>query len=269
MPTLFTRAATCVLGFFLFTPAAMSAFPPEDPYRFLIQQTGIAQQLPSLKESIVQRARQHSRRCASESLAKIDSHPAMAAFHSNALSEQLRTLLQQSIGMTRLASVLQWYSSAAGQRIRWLESLPVLDDEYTAFAQSLASDSNWTNVRKELVQQINKNIHADEFATIVGTEIEYAALLLSACIEQESLHSNGINHEQLRADLTRKDRNLLMDIFHTETNIGIGFQLRWLTDSELREYASFTSTEKAQTFYRRLIDSLDKSLQSASNSLAH
>lgn len=258
-----------VVASLLIAQPAFSGYPPDssEPYRYLIQQTGIERQLPSLTEMAKQTAHRHSRRCNSQHTAQIDSDANWAAFDAHKLTAHMRELLKQRIGKSQLTPVLNWYASSPGQRISQLEAQPTSEDDIVSFAATLASDSNWQNVRQNLVQQINKNTRADEFGAVIGIEIEYAGLMNSACIEQAADQSDGVNREQLRADLTRKDRHVLMQIFHNDTNVGIAYQLRSLTNQQLKEYANFTSTDQAKRFFTALIQTLDQTLRTASNSL--
>ena len=120
---------------------------------------------------------------------------------------------------------------------------------------------------KELVQRIVANTQTLEFVATLSTEIEYAGIAHSGCIEKAAKPGKA-NREQMLADFTRNDKDLTAELLMSDITAETAYLFRNLTKEELTRYASYSSEDNARQFYQNLITAVQHGLKLAGDRIS-
>ncbi len=166
---------------------------------------------------------------------------------------------------TQAQNVSDWYRTDLAKKITRLEQQPIDEDDFDQFVSELTNKQRAQTDRLALINQIYENTSAGELEAIISLEIEYAGLMQSGCIEK--MESQGgeeatSNLEQVKAEIMRDDKLMMMHLFKADAIHGIAYTLRSLDNAELADYTSFTSANK--DFYQSLVSALETALKESS-----
>ena len=226
--------------------------------RNLFERTGITTQMYFLQEMVDENSQTHASRCGS--IRNGDDIPGF-----NAESVIFDTLNTFNKNHTRsLEPIEKWYQSELAKKIKAAESEPIDEPLLNSFLQSPGYQNQ---ERKKLISSIVDALQVPGFVAIVGTEVEYAGILHSGCINQAETPSEA-RREQLLADISRDDKNLTATLLRASIVLDTAYLFRNLSTEELARYEAFTSSEVGQFFYSNLINATQESLKNASDRLA-
>ncbi len=223
----------------------------------LLESTGVVKQIESLKEFVIQSSQSNVERCG------VSPAPgtALPSFnHDSILYDTLRFF--DPIDPADMGTLLDWYQNPLALSIHNAEQGNYDPDEAVNYQSVFLLQPDRVNNIKRIIN----NTRTNDFIRIIGTEIEYAGILHSDCIDkaQSTLSDGQLNPERVRANLTRDDK-ITAQLMANSIIADLGYLLRDLSDSELERYADFTSSAPAKVFYNSLINALDQSIKLASD----
>ncbi len=224
--------------------------------RALIEHTGITAQLYSMPNLVAESSEQHAARCDSQSAG--DYYP---GFDAESIVYDLVSDFKNSYTRS-IQPVERWYQSSLAKKIQSAEKTPVHPAALTSFLES----PDYNRDRENLIGNIVDNLQIPRFIAILGTEVEYAGIVHSGCINVADA-SSKINSEQRLADITREDKNLTALLMRDDIIAETAYLYRDLSDKELAEFQTFTSSDTGREFYAALIDAFQQSLSLAGDRL--
>ncbi len=223
----------------------------------LLHATGVTQQIAALQALVTESSLGNATRCGSK--------PPSTHIPSFSAESVIHDTLQNfdHIEAPEMNLIVKWFQSPLAQRIHEAEQRdldPLGVSRYIPFLRE-------NPTRFEMTQRIVRNTRTMDFVITIGSEVEYAGLLHSGCIAkaQPSTPPGSINPEQALADTNRGDNTLTALLMAEDITIDLAYLLRHLTDSEIKQYAEFTESTAAQSFYKSLITAIEKSVMLASD----
>lgn len=242
----FRNALACTL---LFASSAASA-SDFDGIGKLLELTGVTTQMQSVRDLVTESASAHAARCDSVPISS-----SLPGFNSESVVFDIKSIFDRQ-NTARIEPIMDWYQSPLAEKIRTAEKSTVEPADIDRFLQtSIYKD----DVRAALLKNIIDSTRVPEFVATLGTEIEYAGIVHSGCIEKAAV-SGKPNREQILANITRNDKELTAALLYTDIADETAYYFRNLTTAELAQYANFTSSENAQLFYSNLISAVQGSL---------
>ena len=244
------------IAWLLILTSSITAYADQSATRALLEKTGVTTQIYLLNELIGESSRSHAARCNSR-----PPRESIPGFNAESVIFDLQSEFDKSHTQS-IKSIEEWYQSALAKKIRKAES------DTTPLSNFLQSDLYKNATRKNLITKIVDNLQIPEFVAIIGTEIEYAGIVHSGCIGSHTIEGE-INKEQVMADITRNDKELIAALVRGEIISETAYLYRHLTVEELKQYEAFTSSSQGQLFYSNLINSVRNSLKFAGDRLTH
>lgn len=223
----------------------------------LLEQTGITSQIYSLTELIDESSQTHATRCQSRPASKI-----ITGFNAESVIHDLLSAFNLNYTQS-LEPIERWYKSPLAKKIQSTEKETIDNSLLTDF---LKSEKYKHPHRQNLISKIVDNIQAPRFIAILGTEVEYAGIVHSGCIESGKT-TEKFNREQITADITRKDKDLIAMLVRGEIIAETAYLYRNFNNEELERYEAFTSSKTGSQFYASLIDALQTSFKLAGDRL--
>lgn len=227
--------------------------------RALLEQTGVTTQIYSAVDLVAESSQVHAARC--------NTQPAggsISGFNAESMIFDLLSAFEKNHTRS-IKPIERWYQSALAKKIQTAEQETIDSSSLQRFLQSdHFKDPN----RKHLISNIIDSLEVPRFIAVTGSEIEYAGLIHSGCIESAAA-TGKINREQTLADITRDDKDLIAILLRGEMIAETAFLYRGLSDTELESFASFTSSEEGRMFYSNLIDAVQASFTLASDRLTN
>jgi len=234
----------------------------------LLTHTGLTQQARLLRELVTDATIDNRGRCGLDSN---DTPLALAAsYEAERLladaAEHLQTHLAPSAG----ARLLGWFESDLGRRIFTLEKAGAASIEPTAPTRALLAEltdnrSGTTDLRAQAILYIAENTRVAGFTAMLGSEIEYAGVIASGCIDHGDATARRV--KRIQAESIRSDHSLLQQIIAFEAPLEMALMFQSMSDAELQSYRDFTSQQAARDFYSVLIRAFIDSLRAASDRL--
>ena len=113
----------------------------------------------------------------------------------------------------------RWYNSPLAKKIQTAEMQPANYSAAKQYVSVLKTEPH----RHELVKRIVHNTRTTQYVAIIATEVEYAGILHSGCIDeaQQSIPegSNKTNPEKTLADITRNDKKLTALLLESDLSL--------------------------------------------------
>jgi len=216
----------------------------------LLDLTGMTVQMQSMKDLVTESSGVHAARCDS-----IPTSNDLPGFSAESILFDITSIFERQ-NAVHIEAIFNWYRSPLAEKIRVAEKSTVEFTDLHNFQKTVIYKDD---VRRALIEKIVNNTHTPEFVATLGTEVEYAGIVHSGCIEKAAV-SGKPNREQILADFTRNDKELTAALLHTGIAEETAYYFRDLTTDELTRYANFTSTENARLFYRNLVSAVRASL---------
>ena len=233
----------------------------------LLQNTGVTAQIQSIETLVLESGAAHPNRCAigKTTHARIPGHiPGYSA--ESMLFDMLQGM--KTLDAVDMKPVHRWYNSPLATKIQDAELQPASYNEMKQYLSVLKTEQH----RYDLVQRIVGNTRAPQYVAIVGTEVEYAGIVNSGCIDKAQqlvlTGSKKTNSEKTLADITRDDKELTALLLTSEITLELAYKLRDLSLTELAQYEYFTASDEAAQFYTTLTDALHRSFRLATGRLA-
>ena len=273
-PWCFALAIFCAQFSTLLSPSvAVAADTGNDAHSIsgLLQSTGVTAQIHSIETLVLESGAAHSNRCAIDKTthAQIPGHipdriPGYSA--ESMLFDMLQGM--NTLDAVDMKPVHRWYNSPLATKIQDAELQPASYNEMKQYLSVLKTEQH----RYDLVQRIVGNTRAPQYVAIVGTEVEYAGIVNSGCIDKAQqlvlTGSKKTNSEKTLADITRDDKELTALLLTSEITLELAYKLRDLSLTELAQYEYFTASDEAAQFYTTLTDALHRSFRLATGRLA-
>ncbi len=229
-----------------------------DSTRALLKHTGITTQIHHLPAMVIESSAAHARRCGSAQ----GNSPVIGFNPQSIIFDTVSAFNSRYSGS--LAAIERWHQSSLAKKIRSAESEAT---DYTAFSEFKNTSTYNNPQRKNLINQIVENLQITRFVATLGTEVEYAGILHSGCINNTK-NQTETRREQTLADITREDKELTALLLSGDIIAETTYMFRSLSTAELTEYASFTASASSKSIYTALIDAFHESLTLAGNRLA-
>jgi len=247
-------AATCAL---VLAGSSLAA-PKYNSVSALLNKTGITQQVQSLKDLITESSNANAIRCSSQ-----PHDQQLPSFNAQSIIVDIELIFAQ-INSTSLAPIYSWYQSPVAEKISIAEKQIVENANLRDFLQTARYKDP---TRKTYIQNIVRNTYTAEFVATLATEIEYAGIVHSGCIEKAAV-SGKANREQMLADITRNDKDLTATLLMSDITAETAYLFRNLSTDELSLYETYTSSDNARQFYQNLIDAVQQALKLAGDGIS-
>ena len=227
----------------------------------LLDVTGVTAQVQSLKNLVAESSKANTRRCNSQ-----PGNHNLPSFSAESILFDIESEFDR-LSPSSLEPIVRWYQSPLAEKIHNVEKAVV---EYNRLGDFLQTELYTDPIRKTLIQKIVQNTYTAEFVATVGTEVEYAGIAHSGCIEKAVLPGKA-NREQMLANFTRNDKDLTAKLLMSDITAETAYLFRDLTTDELTRYEAYTSGDNARQFYQNLITAVHYGLKRAGDrvSLAH
>ena len=227
----------------------------------LLTETGVAAQVRALKSLVKESSIANATRCDSQPINK-----QLPSFSPQSVIFDIESAFSQ-INSASLEPIYSWYRSPLAKKIH------IAEKQITAYAslRDFVETARYKDPKRTaLIQKIVRNTQTAEFVATLGTEIEYAGLALSGCIEKAAT-SDKANSEQMLADFTRNDKDLTATLLMSDITAETSYLFRNLSTEELAQYEAYTSDENSRQFYQNLIAAVQQALTLAGDriSLSH
>ena len=249
-------ATTCALVL-----VGSSLATPNNNVSTLLTETGVAAQVRALKDLVKESSNANATRCGSQPISKM-----LPSFSAQSVIFDIESAFSQ-INSASLEPIYSWYRSPLAKKIHIAEKQITVYASLRDFVQTaLYKDPK----RTVLIQKIVRNTQTAEFVATLGTEIEYAGLAHSGCIEKAAT-SDKAKSEQMLADFTRNDKDLTATLLMSDITAETTYLFRNLSTEELAQYEAYTSDENSRQFYQNLIAAVQQALTLAGDriSLSH
>ena len=233
----------------------------------LLKKLGVIEQIHSVETLVLESGTEHSDRCAVSKTAQdqISGHiPGQIPGYS--AESMVFDMLQgmEPLNTVDMKPIHRWYNSPLAKKIQTAEMQPANYSAVKQYVSVLKTEQQ----RHGLVKRIVHNTRTTQYVAIIATEVEYAGILHSGCIDeaQQSIPegSNKTNPEKTLADITRNDKKLTALLLESDITLELAYKLRDFTLTELAQYEYFTASDEATQFYATLTDALHRSFRLAS-----
>ena len=224
----------------------------------LLSMTGVTNQVQYLKDLVAESSKANARRCGSKPINR-----ELPSYSAESVNFDIESALTR-ISSTSLEPIYRWFQSPLAAKIRIAEKSVV---DYDSLRNFLQTELYKDPIRKELVQRIVANTQTLEFVATLSTEIEYAGIAHSGCIEKAAKPGKA-NREQMLADFTRNDKDLTAELLMSDITAETAYLFRNLTKEELTRYASYSSEDNARQFYQNLITAVQHGLKLAGDRIS-
>ena len=253
----YAKFTSTIAGILILTSSGAYTSEPHSATQTLIEQTGVTTQIYSLSNLVAESSRTHAARC--------NLSPAsdfVPGFNADSVIFDLVSVFRQNHRQS-IEPVEIWYRSALAKKIKAAESEQI---DITPLTDFLQSEHYKDPVRQKLISQIVDNVQASRFVAILGTEIEYAGIVHSGCIQHNQVEGK-INSEQILANITREDKDLTAMLLRGEIIADTAYLYRNISIDDLQRYEVFTSSDTGSLFYSKLIDAVQESFKLAGDRL--
>ena len=229
----------------------------------LLKKLGVIEQIHSVETLVLESGTEHSERCAVSKTAQGQIPGQIPGYSAESM---VFDMLQgmEPLNKVDMKPIHRWYNSPLAKKIHTAEMQPANYSVAKQYVSVLKTEPH----RHELVKRIVHNTRTTQYVAIIGTEIEYAGILHSGCIDkaQQSIPegSNKTNPEKTLADITRNDKKLTALLLESDITLELAYKLRDFTLTELAQYEYFTASDEATQFYATLTDALHRSFRLAS-----
>ncbi len=224
-----------------------------DNYSELVRVSGLRDQYEQIPGLIEQAALEHLESCANPTLLhKQDiSRKVANQFQSDRLNQQTAAALAEVLHSDQLDSILRWYKSDAGRRIRSAElsGEEFSDSEYRQLLSSITATEDWTKKRLPLIRAVLTETKTHRYITMIDTELEALGADLGACDQT----AQGKAKIQSNRAALRKDQALLAFFMIPSLIQATAVTYREVDDQTLREYIRFAGSKAGKAFHNALL----------------
>ena len=231
--------------------SASAADTQTDTYTLLLSKTGVLKVLKALPADIQRAANQNAARCGNPS---VD-----VTLSSTDFSDSVRSSLRQRATPVEVQSLVTWYTTFTGRKVRRLERQEV---DAGRMQQHTADEE-----RMPLVRKIYQHTNTAGFVADIAVEIEYAGWRLSHCVQKAASSGDikALQMESTRGQLIRGEAQTLRTLFEADILREMEYVLSALDKTEQAEYADVAGKHAA--LYTAVIDSMIDAIRTQSEQI--